>query len=196
VPYATTGVAPCTLFLHRNVRTRFDLLRPDREKWVTEKQALQKDYQDLHVRDRSWYVGERVMVQNFRPGSGAAWIPGVVMERLGPVTYLVDVNNDQIWKRHADQLKSITDPPMVSDEMPQIPLGVEDDDVGIDTLVDTPTELPMSDAQEATEGTPSSPPTSPVSSAPVPPPTQSETGTTSRYPSRERRKPDWYDRHK
>ena len=49
------------------------------------------------------------MVQNSCPG--AKWIPGVVIERLGPVTYLVDVNNDQIWKWHADQLKSIAEKP-------------------------------------------------------------------------------------
>ena len=30
-PHATTGVAPCTLFLKRNLRTRFDLLRPSCE---------------------------------------------------------------------------------------------------------------------------------------------------------------------
>ena len=43
VPHATTGVAPCTLFLHRRVRIRFDQLRPSRDKHVAEKQALQCD---------------------------------------------------------------------------------------------------------------------------------------------------------
>ena len=113
-PHATTGVAPCTLFLKRNLHTRFDLLRPNCERHVMEKQGLQKDHKDQHCRDRSWYVGERVMVRNLRPGSD--WIPGVVVEILGPVTYLVDVGRDQIWKRHTDQLKSIEEkPPSLTD---------------------------------------------------------------------------------
>ena len=74
-----------------------------------DRQSLQKGHQDQHCHDRSWYVGEHVMVRNLRPG--LAWIPGVVVERLGPVTYLVDVGHDQIWKRHSDQLQSIAEKP-------------------------------------------------------------------------------------
>ena len=57
-PHATTGVAPCTLFVGRHIRTRLDLLRPSCERHVLEKQALQKDHVDKHCRERSWYVGE------------------------------------------------------------------------------------------------------------------------------------------
>ena len=72
------------------------------ENRVMDRQSL---YQDQHWHDRSWYVGEHVMVRNLCPG--LAWIPGVVVERLGPVTYMVDAGHDQIWKRHSDQLQSI-----------------------------------------------------------------------------------------
>ena len=41
-PHATTNVAPCELFLKRKVRTRMDLLIPDSERRVCEKQAKQK----------------------------------------------------------------------------------------------------------------------------------------------------------
>ena len=44
------------------------------------------------------------MARNLRPGPD--WIPAVVTEILGPVTYLVRVG-DHTWKRHADQLKSL-----------------------------------------------------------------------------------------
>ena len=44
------------------------------------------------------------MARNLRPGPD--WIPAVVQRRLGPVTYLVNVESGQTWKRHADQLKS------------------------------------------------------------------------------------------
>ncbi len=54
------------------------------------------------------------MVRNLRPGLD--WISGVIIERLGPVTYLVDVNNGQVWKRHADQLKSLSEKSCSSEE--------------------------------------------------------------------------------
>ena len=64
------------------------------------------------------------MVRNLRFGSD--WIPGVIVERLGPVTYLVDVGRDQIWKRHSDQLRSIAEKPpsqnaSASEEEPPAP---------------------------------------------------------------------------
>ena len=42
-PHATTGVAPCTLFLRQDIRTRFDLLRPDRENRVMDRQDFWRD---------------------------------------------------------------------------------------------------------------------------------------------------------
>jgi len=45
-PHATTGVSPCSLFLHRQVRTRLDLLRPAPETFVAGKQAKQKATHD------------------------------------------------------------------------------------------------------------------------------------------------------
>ena len=38
-PHTTTNIAPCTLFLKREVRTRFDLMRPDISGKVATKQA-------------------------------------------------------------------------------------------------------------------------------------------------------------
>ena len=44
------------------------------------------------------------MVRDYRPGPD--WVPAVVVEVLGPVTYIVETDQGQHWKRHADQLKS------------------------------------------------------------------------------------------
>ena len=38
-PHTTTGVAPCTLLLNRDLCTRFNLLCPDRERFVTDNQS-------------------------------------------------------------------------------------------------------------------------------------------------------------
>ena len=45
------------------------------------------------------------MVKNFR--DGLPWIPGVVIERTGPVSYLVIVRDGQLkWKRYVDHLRA------------------------------------------------------------------------------------------
>ena len=41
-PHATTGVAPCSLFLGQTIRMRFDLVKPNVEERVLQKQAMQK----------------------------------------------------------------------------------------------------------------------------------------------------------
>ena len=86
--HATTGVPPCKLLMNRDLRTRFSLLQPDREKSVADKQALQKSAHDRRARSRDWIIGDRVMARNLRPGP-----------------YVVETEAGQRWKRHADQLK-------------------------------------------------------------------------------------------
>ena len=101
--HSTTSAAPCELFLGRKLRTRFDLIKPDLEGKVMQCQAKQKDRHDLHARLREFIIGEKVMVRNMRPGPN--WIPGEIIQKVGPVTYLVDTHGDRPWKCHIDQLK-------------------------------------------------------------------------------------------
>ena len=35
-----------------------------------------------------------------------SWIPATVVEVLGPVTYIVETDEGNRWKRHADQIKN------------------------------------------------------------------------------------------
>ena len=49
-------------------------------------------------------MGQSVMVKNFR--SGPNWVPGEIIQALGPLTYLVDVGHGQFWKRHIDHLRN------------------------------------------------------------------------------------------
>ena len=69
LPHATTGATPCSLFLNRQIRTRFD---PNSESHVTEKQSQQKADHNQHVRNCQFQVGLSVMAKNLRPGPGPA----------------------------------------------------------------------------------------------------------------------------
>ena len=102
-PHATTGVSPSSLFLHRGIRTRLDLLRPDCESHVLTKQAKQKAQHDQRARGNDFFIGQSVMAKNLRPGPDL-----VVVERLGPLTYLVETADRLLWKRHIDLLRELS----------------------------------------------------------------------------------------
>ena len=51
-PHTTTNRTPSYLFLQREMRTRFDLLRPDCEDTVLTQQFRQKKYRDSHAKQR------------------------------------------------------------------------------------------------------------------------------------------------
>ena len=102
-PHATTGVAPCTLFMNRTLRTRLDLLSPAPRQKVLQ-QAKQKEHHDAHARCREFQPGQPVWARDVR-GGGAKWVKAVVQDRLGPVSYLVRLDSGILWRRHVDHLK-------------------------------------------------------------------------------------------
>ena len=102
-PHSTTGLSPAELFLKRPLKTRLDLLHPSVERKVLQSQANQKKSHDAHSKDRSFDIGESVWVQNLR--GEPKWLRGVILDQTGPISYRVSVN-DQIWRRHIDQLRS------------------------------------------------------------------------------------------
>lgn len=103
--HATTNEPPCQLFMERTVRTRFDLLHPSDNRRVNEKQADQKAYHDRKARERSFTIGQRVVVKNQIPGK--PWVPGIVEKVQGPLTYLVHLDTGQLWKRHVDHIREV-----------------------------------------------------------------------------------------
>ena len=48
-------------------------------------------------------MGQSVMVKNFR--TGPTWIPGIIVQQLGPLTYMIEVSAGKFWKRHVDHVK-------------------------------------------------------------------------------------------
>ena len=177
-PHATTGKSPCQLFLKRDVKTRFDLLKPDPERHVLDKQSQQKSSHDQRPRRREWFVGQRVMARNVRPGPN--WVPATILEVLGPVTYLVETTEDrQLWKRHLDQLKELQPTESYSyDKVPFI-LSPEQSESELPSDIPTDTIEPIeldSNRHETPQVEPTPPATQPV----------------SKYPSRSRHPPDRY----
>lgn len=104
-PNSTTGEAPADLFLNRHVRTRLDFLKPSIQQTVRRKQYLQKEKHDRRALDRRFDVDEQVYLRN-TAGETPRWIPGVVTQQSGPVSYKVRGEaTDQEYRRHGDQLR-------------------------------------------------------------------------------------------
>ena len=109
-PHSTTNTPPCELFLGRSLRTRLDLIRPDLGMSVTQKQALQKRRHDQHCHLREFHIGQRVLVRNIRPGP--RWVFGTIVKRTGPLSYVVQVSEGMLWRRHVDHLLEANDSPV------------------------------------------------------------------------------------
>ena len=169
-PHATTGVAPTTLFLQRQIRTRLDLLRLDVKRNVQQKQAAQKSHHDQQAKPRQLQVGQPVMVRDFHHGN---WQPGVITSIGGPLSYTVTLDDGRTWNRHIDHIRTreyeIIAPP--STLVPQDTSSEEPNDV-----FDRPGPL---------EDTPQDEPNNPDN-----PPPQS---LGRRYPARDRQPPDRLD---
>ena len=108
-PQAATGRSPAEMLYGRNLRTRFDLLRPDRPQEFS-------DYQERMAeasggRQRSFSLGEDVWTRSF---SGPKWRRGRIAAQTGPVSYEVDIG-DACWSRHADQLVRASRPERLAD---------------------------------------------------------------------------------
>ena len=174
-PHPATGKTPAELIFGRQIRTRLDLLHP------SQKEACLKARKEEKLRQLS--PGEAVLMRNYRGTD--KWIPGVVMSKSGPLSYRICAN-DQIHRRHIDQLKKrgkqdsdrndndfvefTSRQSPVTPELPDLPAEVDDPETTVQSSPDfTPAETDGSESQEP------------------------EPVTTRRYEMRtSRSRPDWY----
>ena len=197
--HSTTGVPPCKLLMRRDLRTHFSLLLPSPERSVMDKQSVQKTAHDRRSRSREFSVGDRVLVRNLRPGPD--WIPGNIVEVLGPVTYIVEtLEGGQHWKRHIDQLKDWLAPAGGDTQVPP-PESPNEAFFPEDTPVEPPHDSdatepvePATEEPETPEIEPEIPEIDPTdASSPTSEPTEGNSATVGRrYPVRNRQPPGFY----
>ena len=72
------------------------MLRPQLEKKVCSEQTKWKHKHDEHSKDHSFKKGDTVWMQDFH-GSNK-WISGVIVESVGPVSYKIQLQDDQVCK--------------------------------------------------------------------------------------------------
>lgn len=84
-PQSSTGISPSELLLGRCPRSRLDLLKPHTAERIERNQRKQKEQHDLRSRERNFEVGDNVFVRNYHHGD--KWLPGVIQQKTGPVSY-------------------------------------------------------------------------------------------------------------
>ncbi|XP_068212505.1 uncharacterized protein [Palaemon carinicauda] len=101
-PHCTTKRTPAEL-MGRQLRTRLDVLHPDASQRIERKASENKKPM------RELDIGDVVLVQDYRQNTKKGiWTRGVVVLKLGPCTYNVQVDGNLIWKRHIDQMRLIS----------------------------------------------------------------------------------------
>ena len=65
-PHSTTGISPSELLMGRNLKSRFDLLKPNIAVRVEQRQQQQKHSHDSHAVSRTFQEGDAVYVRDFR----------------------------------------------------------------------------------------------------------------------------------
>ena len=196
-PHATTGVAPSALFLGRELCTRLQLLVPDVGAHVRSKQACQKSYHDRHSRLRNLRLGQSVWARNFRVGS--MWVPAMVVDQLGPLSYLVQLKDGELWRRHLDHLRagsdqppSLTTPERAEDDSVPCPEQASPEKTAV-AIPPIPT-VPLSNASESNASEPNvAEPNASESHSTTPhQPNEEQSANARRYPIRNRKPPERY----
>jgi transposase InsO family protein len=104
-PHSTKGDTPSKLFLGREIRSRFDLLLPDVGHQVRSKQAVEKVHHDATAKTHMFDIGAAVTVKDAREPT--KWKRGIVLQQLGPVSYLVRLETGQVRRKHVDHVREL-----------------------------------------------------------------------------------------
>ncbi|XP_045765544.1 uncharacterized protein K02A2.6-like [Maniola jurtina] len=118
--HCTTGVSPASLMLGRRLRTKLDMIRPDKENRVRERQEKQKESRGGV--ERTLEPGEEVWLRQY--AGQQKWVPGRVSLKLGTTDYRVvdDIGKeshrhiDQLRRRVSSQIRSSSEPSHTVDE--------------------------------------------------------------------------------
>ena len=108
-------------------------------------------------------MGDNVMARNYR--RGPKWLPGVVAEVKGPLSYIIQIKGGTLCRRHINQLRN----GVADTQLDNIPFSSSTDN-----------KPAISDITESSEA-----PTTKSSEVPT-------TEPTSRYPQRDHNPPDRY----
>ena len=103
-PHSVPGEPPSVLLNNCRLKTVLDLIKQDIGHRVHDRQELQKRTYDQHAQERIIEVDDPVMVRVYRDNR-QNWEPGTVVEKISPVSFVVELLNGTRHWCHIDQLR-------------------------------------------------------------------------------------------
>jgi len=97
-PHSTTGVPPAEVFMNQRLHTQLNQLVPSIANRVRNKQSQQKAAHDYHAKETEILESQTVYVKDF--WNKKAWTPGTVVEKTGPVSAHVQLDNGTVIWQH------------------------------------------------------------------------------------------------
>ena len=105
VPHTSTNRTPAEIIFRREPRTHLSMVVPS----MTERLKEDLEPQDGFKPPRSFSEGDTVWVRDHRPTSSHKWIQGMVLSKVGALSYVVDLEGHQ-RKVHVDHLLQRSSP--------------------------------------------------------------------------------------
>lgn len=102
IEHCTTHRSPAYMMYKRELRTRFDLLRPNISETVEKSQRAQIVARP-GKRKVDFELGDPVMIDDHGVRSKGR-VEGEVVKQTSPSTYIVKDKNEVLRKRHVDQM--------------------------------------------------------------------------------------------
>ncbi|KAJ8349133.1 hypothetical protein SKAU_G00277220 [Synaphobranchus kaupii] len=100
-PNSSTGKSPAELLMNRRLTTALDRLHPDIVDEMHHKQELNAE--KCQKTTRSFQPDETVYMRSYT--GGHKWVPAVIVDATGPVSYRAKTSDGQVHRRHLDQLR-------------------------------------------------------------------------------------------
>ena len=116
--HCVTCKSPSELMFGRKIRSRFDLLRPNRLEKVSSSHSKQVE-NFSGKRNVTFDENQVVLVKDYRTSQASNWVRAIIISQLSPVSYLVRLSNsDILWKRHCDQILPVKENLAISKTVP------------------------------------------------------------------------------
>ena len=106
-PQSVTKLSPAELLLGRCLRGRLNLLHPNLADRVEKAAEKQKEYHDVHAKERKLQTGNKVYVKVYEKGGKWKWKKGEIVKCTGPVSFIVQLEGGIVCRRHLDQLREL-----------------------------------------------------------------------------------------
>lgn len=90
--------------MKRRLHTQLNQLVPSIANRVRNKQSQHKAAHDYHAKEREILEGQAVYARDIR--NKKAWISGTVVEKTGPVSARIQLDDGTVIRRHQDHVKS------------------------------------------------------------------------------------------